>query len=122
MIFRLWSSIDHRNAKPYPGATSDWWTLCLACNALAGPYARESAAQDADDEHACTTQLGWTLQCRECGRLATGKTVMLAYLVAGMRFHYPAWPDGTNPRLCTDCRQKRGCGCWSCGEERKVRR
>ena len=61
--------------------------------------------------------LGWAVQCRECGRIGRGTTVLMAILDGGIRFHQ--WPDGTNPRLCRDCRQKRGCGCWTCSEERR---
>ena len=63
--------------------------------------------------------LGWAVQCRDCGRIGRGATVLMAILDGGIRFHLPAWPDGTNPRLCRDCRQKRGCGCWTCSEERR---
>ena len=60
--------------------------------------------------------LGWTVQCRECGDTATHPKLVLAIMAGGMRFHHGDWPDGTNPRLCRDCRQKRG---WSCAQERK---
>lgn len=63
--------------------------------------------------------LGWAVQCRECGRIGRGATVLMAILDGGVRFHLPAWPDGTNPRLCRDCRLARGCDCYHCGEERR---
>ena len=65
------------------------------------------------------TLVDWAVQCRECGRIGRGRRVLLAILDGGIRFHQ--WPDGTNPRLCRDCRQTRGCGCWTCSEERKGR-
>ena len=61
--------------------------------------------------------LGWAVQCRECGRIGRGATVLLAILDGGIRFH--ELPDGTNPRLCRDCRLARGCDCYHCGEERR---
>ena len=65
------------------------------------------------------TLVDWAVQCRECGRIGRGTRVLLAILDGGIRFH--EWPDGTNPRLCRDCRQTRGCNCWTCSEERKGR-
>ena len=65
------------------------------------------------------TLVDWAVQCRECGRIGRGTRVLLAILDGGIRFH--EWPDGSNPRLCRDCRQARGCSCWSCTEERKGR-
>ena len=64
--------------------------------------------------------LGWTVQCRQCGRIGRGATALLAILDGGIRFHFPAWPDGTNPRLCRTCRLARGCRCTSCDEERRA--
>ena len=65
------------------------------------------------------TLVDWAVQCRECGRIGRGPRVLLAILDGGIRFH--EWPDGTNPRLCRDCRLSRGCSCWTCSEERKGR-
>ena len=65
------------------------------------------------------TLVDWAVQCRECGRIGRGPRMLLAILDGGIRFH--EWPDGTNPRLCRDCRQIRGCACWTCSEERKGR-
>ncbi|MBB1511997.1 hypothetical protein H5399_05180 [Tessaracoccus sp. MC1627] len=61
--------------------------------------------------------LGWAVQCRGCGHIGRGRWVLLAVLDGGLRFH--EWPDGTNPRLCRDCRLARGCTCYYCAEERR---
>ena len=42
-----------------------------------------------------------------------------AITLRGARFHSGGWPDGTNPRLCRDCRLARGCDCRNCQHERR---
>ena len=64
--------------------------------------------------------LGYTIQCRECGRSATHLQPRLAIINAGdCRFHRDGWPDGTNPRLCRACRLARECPCHDCECERQ---
>ena len=63
---------------------------------------------------------GRAVQCRECGRIGRGRRAILAVMDGGIRFH--AWPDGSNPRLCRECRQSRACDCVSCADERRGRR
>lgn len=60
---------------------------------------------------------GWAVQCRECGRIGRGRRAGLAVMDGGIRFH--KWPDGSNPRLCRECRQLRACNCLSCADERR---
>lgn len=65
---------------------------------------------------------GITIQCRGCGRTGTHPTSpIIAMNNAGRaRFHgKTGWPDGTNPRLCQECRLARGCTCYHCEEERR---
>lgn len=61
--------------------------------------------------------LGWTIQCRGCGRTSTARRVHDAMRELGAHFH--KWPDDTNPRLCRDCRLTRGCDCHRCKCERQ---
>lgn len=63
--------------------------------------------------------LGWTVQCSECATTATDGWLFRLVSMQGFRFH--PWPDGTNPRLCRNCRLARGCGCQSCTDERRGR-
>ena len=62
---------------------------------------------------------GWTVQCRDCGRTSTNEVVLLAIRERETRFHTRGWPDGSNPRLCRECRLNRGCHCQNCEEERQ---
>lgn len=63
--------------------------------------------------------LGWTVQCSQCGTTNTDPSLLIAMRgKTAIRFHYGAWDDGTNPRLCRDCRLGRGCDCQGCREER----
>ena len=59
--------------------------------------------------------LGWTVQCRACGATSTAQTALAAITLRGARFHSGGWPDGTNPRLCADCRTAR-CRQWAIPE------
>ena len=59
-------------------------------------------------------------------RLPNGKAVWAyearvgnAITLRGARFHSGGWPDGTNPRLCRDCRLARGRDCRNCQHERR---
>lgn len=36
-----------------------------------------------------------------------------------IHFHWPPWPDGTNPRECQPCRMARGCACAECSWQRR---
>ena len=58
------------------------------------------------------------LQCQECGRVGEGRTALAAIYDGGLHYHRSAWPDGTNPRLCRECRLARGCSCDQCRRER----
>lgn len=66
------------------------------------------------------------LQCQECGEMADrgslgiGEwgTLWHVTILSHMRFHFGGWTDGTNARLCRDCRQARRCDCISCRDER----
>lgn len=76
------------------------------------------------------------VQCQQCGRIDNPETLRivhdngrmfdgtpaLAVVVqsSSIRFHTPAWPDGTNPRLCRPCRVAKGCRCESCWFERNT--
>lgn len=64
--------------------------------------------------------LGVTLQCRDCGDTVTATRIWQAIRARAMHFHAIGWPDGTNPRLCRDCRLARGCRCERCEEERRT--
>ena len=59
----------------------------------------------------------WTLICRDCGITSTARSLVLAIDLAGLslRFMGVGWPDGTNPRLCADCRTAR-CRQWAIPE------
>ena len=74
-----------------------------------------------------------TVQCQECGALATCETVGLpskigkageaacVLILSGFHFHSYPWSDGRtdNPRLCRPCRMARQCQCHRCREERR---
>jgi len=59
----------------------------------------------------------WTLICRDCGITSTARSILAAIELAGLslRFMGVGWPDGTNPRLCADCRTAR-CRQWAITE------
>lgn len=69
------------------------------------------------------------LECQECGVRDDADTVglprsaranpNLVHVCSTLRFHPRGWPDGTNPRLCKQCRLARGCKCWRCEWERR---
>lgn len=56
-----------------------------------------------------------TVQCSGCGATHTARTIGLAVLGSGMRFHH-----GDNRRLCLECRRAEypDCLCMSCDEDR----
>lgn len=58
----------------------------------------------------------WQVQCQECGHISEHKHLILAIRARELVFH--PWADGTNPRLCTDCRLARDCDCERCRGER----
>lgn len=63
--------------------------------------------------------LGWTIQCRECGKTDTSDWLLGLVSIKGFHFHNLAWPDNQpNVRLCRDCRLARGCDCEPCNDER----
>lgn len=69
------------------------------------------------------------VQCQECGLLGDAESVglrtsaventALVIILSGIHFHWPDWPDGTNPRLCRPCRLARGCTCSWCADDRR---
>lgn len=60
-----------------------------------------------------------TVQCQECGAEFTHRHIGVLITTSGCQFHHGGWPDGTNPRLCRDCRLARGCHCATCDSSRR---
>jgi len=60
----------------------------------------------------------WTIVCRDCGGTCSGESLLAVIREREMLFHASGWPNGSNPRLCADCRLARGCHCHACEEER----
>lgn len=59
----------------------------------------------------------WRVQCQTCGHITENESLFFAIRERAMTFH--EWPDGSNPRMCRDCRLARGCDCDPCKRERQ---
>lgn len=94
------------------------------------PEAPARASDLLDDAPGIINRDPYTVQCAQCGATDDPDTLgvpisgrrnpNLVLVLTTIRFHAKGWDDGTNPRLCQQCRLARGCTCWSCAAARRT--